>query len=43
MIKKDFTWYSMGDRKNLCHDFPWNTNDRSGNGNLLWIIYSIRN
>ena len=34
---------SMGDRKNLCHDFPWNTNDRSGNGNLLWIIYSIRN
>ena len=23
--------------------FPWNTNDRSGNGNLLWIIYSIRN
>lgn len=42
MIKK-ITWYSMGDRKNLCHDFPWNTNDRSGNGNLLWIIYSIRN
>ena len=29
--------------KNLCHYFPWNTNDRSGNGNLLWIIYSIRN
>ncbi len=21
-MQKDFTWYSMGDRKNLCHDFP---------------------